>query len=63
MVIAANACLKGWRGATCNGIATVGVWSIQERDHHINLEMNAVFLGLKTFCQPSGKHSHKGPLR
>ena len=50
MLITTDACLKGW-GATCNGVATGGVWSIDEKEHHINyLEMHVVFLGLKTFA-------------
>ena len=49
----------GW-GAECNGVSTGGQWSIAEQEfvHNINyLELNAVFLGLQSFCNElTNKH-------
>jgi len=41
--------MLGW-GATCQAKSTNGKWSSQESTQHINLlELNSVFLALKTF--------------
>ena len=41
---------EGW-GAVYNNQSTGGLWSSQEKSHHINyLELLAVFLGLQAFC-------------
>ena len=41
---------EGW-GAVCGPQSTVGLWTSDEKRHHINyLELLAVFLGLKALC-------------
>ena len=43
-------------GATCNGISTGGVWSVQEMRNHTNvLELLAIKLAIQTFSKIS-KH-------
>jgi len=51
MVIETNASLMGW-GAVCEGVRTGGLWSIQERRHHINvLELKAGMLTVQVFVK------------
>lgn len=43
--------LTGW-GAVCDDVVARGHWSAHEKTHHINyLELKAVLLGLKSFCE------------
>ncbi|RUA04502.1 MAG: hypothetical protein DSY43_06170 [Gammaproteobacteria bacterium] len=53
-----DACNEGW-GAVYNDSSTGGLWSTEEKQHHINyLELLAVFLGMKTFLiHEKGKHA------
>ena len=52
-----NASDEGW-GAVYETKTTGGLWSSDEKRHHINyLELLAIFLGLKAFCSaPSHMH-------
>ena len=51
LIIETDASNLGW-GATCNGIRTGGLWSHQERLHHINcLELMAGGFSIKSFCK------------
>jgi hypothetical protein len=46
-----DASKRGW-GATCDGVTTQGVWSQEEREHHINvLEMKAACFAVKSFTK------------
>ena len=51
VLIQTDASTKGW-GATCNGISTGGMWSVQEMKNHINvLELLAIKLAVQTFSK------------
>ena len=50
VIITTDASLLGW-GACCNGRETGGIFSEQEKNHHINdLETQAVLFGLCALC-------------
>ena len=51
MIIETDASNLGW-GASCNGIKTWGLWSQQERLHHINcLELMAGSFAIRSYCE------------
>lgn len=57
ITITTDASLSGW-GAVFEGRSTGGIWSANEKTHHINvLERMAVFLGLKSFLKNSNNVS------
>lgn len=50
LIITSDASLEGW-GASCRETQTGGVWSMEERQSHINLlELKAAFLALQMFA-------------
>lgn len=54
--ITTDASLSGW-GAHCNGSQTKGTWTVEEAKLHINeLELLALFFGLKSFIKGAGYH-------
>ena len=59
MSIDSDASLLGW-GASIEGMATGGLWSVQEWRHHINvLELTAGSFAVKTFARNAkGLHVH-----
>ena len=52
MIIYTDASEEGW-GATCNGRATNGRWTVEDLDpYNINyLEMTAAYFGILSFCK------------
>ena len=48
-ILTTDACTEGW-GAVYENRSTRGLWTAEEKTHHINyLELLGVFLGMKTF--------------
>ncbi|XP_022780164.1 uncharacterized protein LOC111321522 [Stylophora pistillata] len=57
VIVYSDASLTGW-GGVCNGNTARGMWSDNEKDHHINyLEIFACFLSLKSLCSTQS-HVH-----
>ena len=51
IVIESDASMQGW-GATCQGVTTNGVWTVEEAQCHINiLELKAAFLAIQCFLK------------
>ena len=57
VIITSDASKTGW-GCTCNGNKSGGLWTSEEKAHHINyLEMKAAFFAIRSFLKDV-LHSH-----
>ena len=52
-----DASLQGW-GAYAEGISIGGRWHEEEVEHINVMELEAIYLGLLSFCREGGKHIH-----
>ena len=57
LTMSTDASEEGW-GAVCNGQSTGGRWDEDEYRHINILELEAIYLGIQTYCRQGGLHVH-----